>query len=175
MEDEEEFDFTNYLIATIRIPVKVKLDGKLSVLNDYVKIEIEKMNSFPKKSNDSIYNKIVEYVDKNPEYLEIIANTHNDEGGTKEDDKETKEGSKEEDEGTKEEDKGSNEGTKEEDKETNEGTKEEDKGTKEEDKGTNEEASILHNFPYFNKSKQPLNITFRAKVKAQNFTKKIYQ
>jgi hypothetical protein len=168
MEDEEEFDFTNYLIATIRIPVKVKLDGKLSVLNDYVKIEIEKMNSFPKKSNDSIYNKIVEYVDKNPEYLEIIANTHNDEGKTK--DKGTKEGTK--DKGTKEVSKGEDEGTKEVSKEEDEGTKE---VSKEEDEETQEEASILHNFPYFNKSKQPLNITFRAKVKAQNFTKKIYQ
>jgi hypothetical protein len=34
--------------------------------------------------------------------------------------------------------------------------------------------TLLHRFPYFNRRKKPLNITFRAKGKSHSFTKKHY-
>ena len=139
MQNEEDFD--NYLIATIKLPIKVGIDGNLYTLNDYVNITIENMMDTPIKSADSIHDKVVEYITKHPEYFkrrkpsfrEIIAQ----EFDTQEFD-----------------------------------TQEFD--TQEFDTKTNENQTLLHSFPYFNRRKKPLNITFRAKGKSRSFTKKNY-
>ena len=67
MQDEENFD--NYLIATIKLPIKVGIDGNLYTLNNYVNITIENMMDTPMKSTDSIHDKVVEYITSHPEYL----------------------------------------------------------------------------------------------------------
>jgi hypothetical protein len=132
-----------YLMATIRIPVKISLDGELTLLNEYSKIEIEKMNEETEmlltKTTDTIYSKVIEYLGM---YIQV----KNTSIILEEEDKE-------------EEDK------EEEDKE------EEDK--EEEDK-EEEDKEEMYEFPYMKKSKKPLNRTFRARFKSQNFTKKVY-
>jgi len=127
-----------YLMATIRIPVKISLDGELTLLNEYSKIEIEKMNEETEmlltKTTDTIYSKVIEYLGM---YIQV----KNTSIILEEEDKE------------------------EEDKE------EEDK--EEEDK-EEEDKEEMYEFPYMKKSKKPLNRTFRARFKSQNFTKKVY-
>ena len=112
-----------YLMATIRIPVKISLDGELTLLNEYSKIEIEKMNEETEmlltKTTDTIYSKVIEYLGM---YIQV--------------------------------------------KNTSIILEEEDK--EEEDK------EEMYEFPYMKKSKKPLNRTFRARFKSQNFTKKVY-
>jgi hypothetical protein len=152
MQDEENFD--NYLIATIKLPIKVSIDGNLYTLNDYVNITIEKMIDTPIKSTDSIYDKVVEYITRHPQYFTPLGssgtNVHvNDVGGQR---CKRRKGqfrdfiSDESEESVTENvvDK----------PELNE--------------------SLLHSFPYFNRRKKPLNITFRAKGKSRSFTKKHY-
>jgi hypothetical protein len=138
MQDEENFD--NYLIATIRLPIKVSIDGNLYTLNDYVNITIEKMMDTPIKSADSIHDKVVEYITSHPEYFkrrkcnfrEIISDAN-------------------------------------EESVTEESIIKENNVDKPELNQT-----LLHSFPYFNRRKKPLNITFRAKGKSRSFTKKHY-
>lgn len=143
---QENFD--NYLIATIKLPIKVSVDGNLYTLNDYVNITIENMMDRPIKSSDSIYDKVVEYISDHPEYFkrrkchfrEMLAETN---------------------------------------EKTNEKTNEMVTETNEMVVETNEiktelNQTLLHSFPYFNRRKKPLNITFRAKGKSRSFTKKNY-
>ena len=139
MQDEENFD--NYLIATIKLPIKVGIDGNLYTLNNYVNITIENMMDTPMKSTDSIHDKVVEYITSHPEYFkqrkcyfrEIIAQ----EFDTQEFDAQEFD-------------------------------------AQEFDVKTNANQTMLHSFPYFNRRKKPLNITFRAKGKSRSFTKKHY-
>jgi hypothetical protein len=159
---QENFD--NYLIATIKLPIKVSVDGNLYTLNDYVNITIENMMDRPIKSSDSIYDKVVEYISDHPEYFkrrkcyfrEMLAET-NDETNEK-----------------------TNEKTNEMVTETNEMVVEtNDESNDETNDETNEiktelNQTLLHSFPYFNRRKKPLNITFRAKGKSRSFTKKNY-
>jgi len=130
MQDEEDFD--NYLIATIKLPIKVGIDGNLYTLNDYVNITIENMKDTPIKSADSIQDKVVEYITSHPEYLKRRKSCFREDFVTQ------------------------------------------DFGTQEFDTKTNENQTLLHSFPYFNRRKKPLNITFRAKGKSRSFTKKHY-
>ena len=142
---QENFD--NYLIATIKLPIKVSVDGNLYTLNDYVNITIENMMDRPIKSSDSIYDKVVEYISDHPEYFkrrkchfrEMVADTNEMVAETNEMVTETNEMVAE----------------------TNEIK-------------TELNQTLLHSFPYFNRRKKPLNITFRAKGKSHSFTKKHY-
>jgi hypothetical protein len=147
---QENFD--NYLIATIKLPIKVSVDGNLYTLNDYVNITIENMMDRPIKSSDSIYDKVVEYISDHPEYFkrrkcnfrEMLAETNEK----------------------------TNEKTNEMVTETNEMVVETNDETNEIKTELNQ--TLLHSFPYFNRRKKPLNITFRAKGKSRSFTKKNY-
>lgn len=113
-------DYKNYLTATIKVPVKFNAKGELIVLDNYAEISIDPLTNEPKETFDSIYEKMIEYVRKNPEYLTCIV-----------------------------------------------------------DEGLNEvpvdNEPVLHRFPYFKKSKTPLNTTFRNKRAKHNFTKKNYE
>jgi hypothetical protein len=134
-------------MAVVRIPVRVTSDGDLILLNDYSKINIEKMDEILRKTGDTIYSKVIDYLDKaikEEEEEEVIK----------------KEETTEEEEVIKKE----------------ETTEEEEVIKKEETKEEEEEKTepILYEFPYIKKSKKPLNATFRARLKSQNFTKKVY-
>lgn len=118
-----------YLIAVVRIPVRVTSDGNLTLMNEYSKITIEKMDEILTRTNDTIYGKVVDYMDK----FDAI---------------------QEEEEVLNEE-------------------KEEEEDVKEEEE-EEEIKPILHNFSNIKKSKKPMNATFRARLKSQNFTKKVY-
>ena len=62
----------NFLIATIKVPVKVSSDGEIIMLDDYAEISVEPLTTEPRQTFDSISEKIIEYVYKNPEYLTSI-------------------------------------------------------------------------------------------------------
>ena len=62
----------NFLIATIKVPVKVNPDGEIIMLDDYAEISVEPLTTEPRQTFDSISEKIIEYVHKNPEYLTSI-------------------------------------------------------------------------------------------------------
>ena len=62
----------NFLIATIKVPVKVSSDGEIIMLDDYAEISVEPLTTEPRQTFDSISEKIIEYVHKNPEYLTSI-------------------------------------------------------------------------------------------------------
>jgi len=62
----------NFLIATIKVPVKVNSDGEIIILDDYAEIGVEPLTTEPRQTFDSISEKIIEYVHKNPEYLTSI-------------------------------------------------------------------------------------------------------
>jgi hypothetical protein len=125
-------DFTNYLTATIKVPVRINAEGELIVLDNYAEISIEPLTNEPRETFDSIYEKMIEYVQQNPGYLTCIV----DEGVNKSIDNEKPE-SETLDESICE--------------------------------------HIMHIFPYFKKSKKPLNTTFRNKGTKHNFTKKNYE
>ena len=115
-------DFTNYLTATIKVPVRINAEGELIVLDNYAEINIEPLTNEPNETFDSIYEKMIEYVQQNPGYLTCIVD---------------------------------------------------------ESKSLNENPvdnnPVLHRFPYFKRSKKPLNTTFRNKGAKHNFTKKNYE
>lgn len=62
----------NFLIATIKVPVKVSPDGEIIMLDEYAEISVEPLTTEPRQTFDSISEKIIEYVHKNPEYLTSI-------------------------------------------------------------------------------------------------------
>lgn len=70
-------DFKNYLIATIQVPVKFNIDGEFIMLDDYANIRIEPMTEDPKETFDSISEKLIEYIHKNPSYLSSIVAEQN--------------------------------------------------------------------------------------------------
>ena len=72
--DAEDIDFDNYLMATIRLPVRITRDGDLLALHDYADIVIGEIVGFPKKSSEtSVFKKVVAYAEENPEYLRKVA------------------------------------------------------------------------------------------------------
>ncbi len=113
-------DFKKYLTATIKVPVRINAEGELIVLDNYAEISIEPLTTEPRETFDSIYEKMIEYVQHNPGYLTSIV----------------------------------------------------DEGLNENHVDNN---PVLHRFPYFKKSKKPLNATFRNKGTKHNFTKKNYE
>lgn len=70
-------DFKNYLIATIQVPVKFNIEGEFIMLDNYANIRVEPMTEEPKETFDSISEKLVEYIHKNPSYLSGIVAQHN--------------------------------------------------------------------------------------------------
>ena len=72
-----KMDFKNYLIATIQVPVKFNIDGKFIMLDNYANIHIEPMTEDPKETFDSISEKLIEYIHKNPSYLSSIVAEQN--------------------------------------------------------------------------------------------------
>ena len=73
-------DSNNYLMATIKVPVKISADGELIMLDNYAEISIEPLTSEPKETFDSIYEKLIEYVRQNPSYLTSIIAEEEGEG-----------------------------------------------------------------------------------------------
>jgi chemotaxis protein histidine kinase CheA len=137
-----------YLMAVVRIPVRVTSDGNLSLLNEYSKITIEKMDEILTRTNDTIYSKVVDYLE-NFDVIEEKAKVKEEEEEVKEEEEEVKEEDEEEE-------------------------KEKEEEEEEEEKEKEEAKPILHEFAYIKKSKKPRNTTFRARFKSQNFTKKVY-
>lgn len=70
-------DFKNYLIATIQVPVKFNIEGEFIMLDNYANIRVEPMTEEPKETFDSISEKLVEYIHKNPSYLSGIIAEYN--------------------------------------------------------------------------------------------------
>lgn len=62
----------NFLIATIKVPVKINSNGEIIALDDYAEISVEPLTFEPKQTFDSVYEKIIEYIHNNPEYLTSI-------------------------------------------------------------------------------------------------------
>ena len=140
-----------YLIAVVRIPVRVTSDGNLTLLNEYSKITIEKMDEILTRTNDTIYSKVVDYMEKFDAIEEEVLNEEKEKEEEKEEEKEKEKEKEEEKEKEKEKEEVLNEEIEEE-----------------------ETKPILHNFSNIKKSKKPMNATFRARLKSQNFTKKVY-
>jgi hypothetical protein len=188
-----------YLTATLRIPVRISLEGDVTLLNEYAQISVGEMDGWkPTKTNETIYSKVIQYLSaEEDDELGKVCEKMEEELGKKE--KEEKEETKEEEEikeeETKEEEKikeeeeikeeieeeeDKEEETKEEEeiKEKEETKEEEEEEIKEEETKEEEKKEepqiVMHEFSYFKKSKKPLNATFRARIKSQNFTKKVY-
>ena len=141
-----------YLTAVIRIPIRLSLEGGLTLMNEYSKITIENIEEDLTKTGDTVYGKVVEYLE---------SESHEDTQ------KEEEVLQKEEEVQQKEEEV--------QQKEEEVLQKEEEVQQKEEEVlQKEEEVQQLYKFPYLKKSKKPLNATFRARVKTQNFTKKVY-
>ena len=62
----------NFLIATIKVPVKINSNGEIIALDDYAEISVEPLTFEPKQTFDSVYGKIIEYIHNNPEYLTSV-------------------------------------------------------------------------------------------------------
>ena len=162
-----------YLMATIRIPVRISLDGELTLLNEYSKIEIEKMNEETEmlltKTTDTIYSKVIEYLGM---YIQLKNTSIILE--EKEKEEEEKEEEEKEEEEKEEEDKEDKEKEEEEKEKEDKEDKEKEEEEKEEEDKEDKEKEEMYEFPYMKKSKKPLNGTFRERFKSQNFTKKVY-
>jgi len=70
--EEDEIDFSKYLMATIRLPVRITKDGKLMALHDYAGIVINEIDCVPAKTSTSVYDMVAKYAEDNPAYLEKI-------------------------------------------------------------------------------------------------------
>ena len=64
--------YKNFLTATIKVPVKINANGELVMLDDYAEISVEPLTNEPRETFDSIYEKLIEYVQRNPGYLTSI-------------------------------------------------------------------------------------------------------
>ena len=72
--------YKNFLTATIKVPVKINANGELVMLDDYAEISVEPLTNEPRETFDSIYEKLIEYVQRNPGYLtRIIAENEEEE------------------------------------------------------------------------------------------------
>ena len=76
--------YKNFLTATIKVPVKINAEGELVMLDNYAEITVEPLTSEPRETFDSIYEKLIEYVHRNPGYLTSIIQ-ENEEPGEEED------------------------------------------------------------------------------------------
>ena len=66
--------FKNYLMATIKVPIKVDSNGEFHMLDNYAEIGVELMPAtyIFEERFDSIYGKFIEYIRANPSYLTSI-------------------------------------------------------------------------------------------------------
>ena len=64
--------YNNFLTATIKVPVKINAEGELVMLDNYAETTVEPLTSEPRETFDSIYEKLIEYVHRNPGYLTSI-------------------------------------------------------------------------------------------------------
>lgn len=64
--------YKNFLTAIIKVPVKINAEGELVMLDNYAEITVEPLTSEPRETFDSIYEKLIEYVHRNPGYLTSI-------------------------------------------------------------------------------------------------------
>ena len=51
----------NFLIATIKVPVKINSNGEIIALDDYVEVSVEPLTTEPKQSFGSVYEKLNEW------------------------------------------------------------------------------------------------------------------
>ena len=58
-------------MANVRIPVEIGNTGKFTLLNKYTKIEISELESLPPEGEDTLNNKITEYLTAKKEKAEI--------------------------------------------------------------------------------------------------------
>ena len=58
-------------MANVRIPVEISNTGKFTLLNKYTKIEISKLESLPPEGEDTLNNKITEYLTLKKEKEEL--------------------------------------------------------------------------------------------------------
>ena len=87
-----------YLMAVVRIPVRVTSDGNLSLLNEYSKITIEKMDEILTRTNDTIYSKVVDYLENFDVIEEKAKVKEEEEEEVKEEEEEVKEEEEKEEE-----------------------------------------------------------------------------
>jgi glycerophosphoryl diester phosphodiesterase len=144
--EEDEVDFSNYLMATIRLPVRITKDGNLMALHDYADIVINEVDCVPAKTSTSVYDMVAKYADEHPAYLEKIVLEQ-----TLSEAKDAKEVNQ--------------------DKSlTEDRIVEQDKSSTVDEKFAVE----LHEFPFIRRRQKPKNMTFRLRHKVSNFTKKAY-
>jgi hypothetical protein len=149
--EEDEIDFSKYLMATIRLPVRITKDGNLMALHDYADIVINEMYCVPAKTSTSVYDMVAKYAEEHPAYLEkiVLEQTLFKESGAKEDQSGAKEDQS--------------------------GAKEDQSGAKEPEDIVDENFAVeLHEFPFIRRRQKPKNMTFRLRHRASNFTKKAY-
>jgi hypothetical protein len=53
---------SKYIMANVRIPVEISNSGKFTLMNKYTKIEISELESLPQEGEDTLNNKITEYL-----------------------------------------------------------------------------------------------------------------
>lgn len=145
--EEDEIDFSKYLMATIRLPVRITKDGNLMALHDYAEIVVNEMHCVPAKTSTSVYDMVAKYAEDNPAYLEKIVLEQ-----TLSEVKDAKVVNQ--------------------DKSLIEHHRiiEEDKSSTVDEKFAVE----LHEFPFIRRRQKPKNMTFRLRHRASNFTKKAY-
>lgn len=139
----------NYLTATIKVPVKINQDGEFIMLDNYADISLAPMTVEPRETFHTLHEKLVEYIHEHPEYLTQVL----------------RDGSEAESYGFPYDPIPY--------KQACEQTCEEQACEQTETTITND--TVLHAFPYFKKSKKPINMSFRNRGARHNFTKKTYQ
>ena len=147
--DSNEFQIKKYLIVNVKLPVRVNIDGTFSILENHSEIAVEPMTTLPEKTEHSIYGKLIEYIRENPSYLSSIV-LDNEDLENEDLENENLENENLENEDLENED------------------------LENEDHTEITSSSVLHFFPYFKKSKKPLNTSFRNKGGKRNFTQKKY-
>jgi hypothetical protein len=199
-----------YLMAVVRIPVRVTSDGDLKLLNEYSKITIEKMNEILTRTNDTIYSKVVDYLNNVMQESKYdlskydlsnddlsnddLSNDDLSNDDLSNDDLSNDDLSNDDlsnDDLSNDDlsnDDLSNDDLSNDDLSNDDLSKVEEGPTEEEIPTVKEESAaeevstkveerskpIFYEFPYLKKSKKPINATFRARLKSQNFTKKVY-
>jgi hypothetical protein len=139
-----------YLMAVIRIPIQINTDGELKLMNEYSKINIEKMEGDLTKTGDTVFGKVVEYLER--ENIDVLVE---EEPVVQEEPLPVVQ------------------------EEPLPVVQEEPLPVVQEEPLTKlkEEPiskSQVYKFPCIKKSKKPINATFRERVRSQNFTKKVY-
>jgi len=131
-------------MAVIRIPIQINTDGELKLMNEYSKINIEKMEGDLTKTGDTVFGKVVEYLER--ENIDVLVQ----EEPLKEPLEEPLPVVQEEPLPVVQEE----------------------PLTKLKEEPVSK--SQVYKFSCIKKSKKPINATFRERVRSQNFTKKVY-